>query len=211
MHLDRHRAADVHPRHGGDGEGEDPAFRQEGHQARRHLRHQRCLSHRQPPQSRHADAADLPTRRAGRLLLLHGALARYRRPDRRHEHGYLFGRPADPDHEISGSRRGQSDAGRDDQDERAAAEPRHGRSARTGHGGEDRRAAFPATDRALRPRAGARIDQGHHGPRRGHGAFPHAHDPRRRLRGRILHGRRRRRGRQEGADQGARGGARATR
>ncbi len=29
-------------------------------QSGRHLRHQRCLSHRQPSQPRHADAADLP-------------------------------------------------------------------------------------------------------------------------------------------------------
>ena len=41
--VDRHRPADVHPRHGRDGEGEDPAFRPRGHAAGRHLRHQRRL------------------------------------------------------------------------------------------------------------------------------------------------------------------------
>ena len=49
------------------------------YQAGRHLRHQRCLSDRQPPQPRHLDLADLPQGRARRLLLLHGALARHRR------------------------------------------------------------------------------------------------------------------------------------
>ena len=52
--------------------------------------------------------------------------------------------------------------------------------------------------------AGAGRDQGHHGSFRGDGARAHALDPRRRLRGRVLHGRRRHRDRQEGADQGAR-------
>ena len=37
---------------------------------------------------------------AGRLLLLHGALARYRRHARRHDHRHLFRRPADPDPEV---------------------------------------------------------------------------------------------------------------
>ena len=36
------------------------------HAAGRHLRHQRCLPHRQPPQPRHPHAADLPQGRAGR-------------------------------------------------------------------------------------------------------------------------------------------------
>ena len=35
-------------------------FGRQEHEARRHLRHQRRLSHRQPSQPRHADAADLP-------------------------------------------------------------------------------------------------------------------------------------------------------
>jgi N-methylhydantoinase B len=36
------------------------------------------------------------TGQAGGVLLLHGALARHRRHSRRHEHGHLLGRPADP-------------------------------------------------------------------------------------------------------------------
>ena len=44
----------------------------------------------------------------------------------------------------------------------------------------------------------------HHGPVRSRRAGPHAHHPRRRLRGRVVHGRRRRRHRQARADQGAR-------
>ena len=47
-------------------------------------------------------------------------------------------------------------------------------------------------------------DRGHHGSFRGHGARAHPLDPGRRLRGGVLHGRRRHRRRQEGADQGAR-------
>ena len=209
--LDRHRAADVHPRHGRDGEGENPAFRPSRHQARRHLRHQRLLSHRQPSQPCHADAADLPQGHARRLLLLHGALARHRRRARRHDHRHLLGRPADPDHEVAGSRRGQSDAGRHHPPERAAAAPRHGRSARAGHGGEDRRAALPAAPRPLRTRRGRVLDRGDHGPGRGAGARAHAHHPGRRLRGGILHGRRRHRYRQAGTDPRARGGQGATR
>ena len=123
-----------------------------GHSSRRHLCHQRLLSHRQPSQSRHADPADLPPGQAGGVLLLHGALARHRRHSRRHEHRYLLGGTADPDPQISGPRRGQSDRGRHHPAERAPAEPGHGRSARAGHRGEDRRAAFPAAHRTLRPR-----------------------------------------------------------
>ena len=67
------------------------------HRARRHPRHQRRLHHRQPSQPRHPDPADLPQGRAGRVLLLHGALARYRRHARRHDHRHLFRGPADPD------------------------------------------------------------------------------------------------------------------
>ena len=44
------------------------------------------------------------------------------------------------------------------------------------------------------------FDHRDHGPRRGDGARAHAHDSGRRLRGGILHGRRRHRHRQEGAD-----------
>ena len=54
-------------------------FGRKTHEARRHLRHQRRLSHRQPSQSLHPDAADLPSGQARRLFLLHGALARRRR------------------------------------------------------------------------------------------------------------------------------------
>ena len=118
-------------------------FGTDEHQARRHLRHQRRLPHRQPSQPRHADPADLSQGQAGRLLLLHGALARHRRHARRHDHRHLLGGPADPDHEVSGSRRGQPDPGRHHPAERAAAEPRHGRPARAGDRGEDRRAALP--------------------------------------------------------------------
>ena len=55
----------------------------------------------------------LPIFHQGKLvgvLLLHGALARYRRHSRRHEHRYLFRRAADPDPQVSRPRRGQRDA-----------------------------------------------------------------------------------------------------
>ena len=127
--------------------------------------------------------------RAGRVLLLHGALARYRRHSRRHEHRHLFGRAADPDPQISGPRRGQSDRGRLHPAECPPAEPRHGRSARAGHRGEDRRAAFPAAHRTLWPRRGARLRSRRSWitPKRWRAA--HAQHPGRRLRGGILHGR----------------------
>ena len=51
--------------------------------------------------------ADLSQGRAGRLLLLHGALARHRRHARRHDHRYLFRGPANPDPETARSRQGQ--------------------------------------------------------------------------------------------------------
>ena len=70
---------------------------------------------------------------------------------------------------------------RDHQAECAFAKPRHGRSARPDHGGEDRRAAVPRIGRSLRPRAGAGLDQDHHGSLRSDGAGPHALDPRWRL------------------------------
>ena len=38
--LDRPRPADVHPRHGRDGEGQDQAFRAGRYRSRRHPRHQ---------------------------------------------------------------------------------------------------------------------------------------------------------------------------
>ena len=142
--VDRHRPADLHPRHGGDREGEDPPLRHQEHEAGRHLRHQRFLHDRQPSQPFHLHAADLPQGQAGRLLLLHGALARRRRPARRHDHGHLFRRHPDPDREVPGSRQGQPGPGRHHPHERAAAAARHGRPARAGHRGEDRRAAVPA-------------------------------------------------------------------
>ncbi len=58
--LDRHRPADVHPRHGRDDQGEAQAFRPRRDRAGRHPRHQRRLHHRQPSQPRHPDPADLP-------------------------------------------------------------------------------------------------------------------------------------------------------
>ena len=57
--------------------------------------------YRQSPQSRHADAADLPQGHPGRFLLLHGALARHRRHARRHDDRYFFRRSANPDLEIA--------------------------------------------------------------------------------------------------------------
>ena len=119
-------------------------------------------------------------------------------------HRHLFRRAADPDPEVSGPRHGQRDAGRHHPAECAAAEPRHGRPARAGDGGEDRRAALPASCSTATARdAVLGVDRRDHGSRRGDGARAHAHDPGRRLRGRILHGRRRHRHRQAGADQGA--------
>ncbi len=126
-------------------------------------------------------------------------------------HRHLFGRAADSDPEVSGPRRGQPDGGRVHQAERAAAEPGDGRSARPGDGGEDRRAALSATDRALRARRGALVDQRYHGQRRDAGARAHAHDPGRHLRGRVLHGRRRHRHRQARCRSACASSSRATR
>ena len=72
------------------------------HQAGRHLRHQRRLHHRQPSQPHDLHAADLSQGQARRIFLLHGPLARYRRPDRRHDHRHLLGRAAGSDRQVSG-------------------------------------------------------------------------------------------------------------
>ena len=92
--------------------------------------------------------------------------------------------------------------GRHHPHERAAAAARHGRPARADHRGQDRRAALPRTARPLRPRAGDGVDRRDHGPRRSGGARAHPDHPRRRLRGGVVHGRRRRRDRQAHPDQG---------
>ena len=187
-------------------------FGKRQYQAGRHLHHQRCVPDRQPSQPRHADAADLPQARAGRLLLLHGALARHRRHARRHDHRHLFGRHPAPDPQAARGRQGQPGRGRHHPAERAAAEPRHGRPAGAGDGGEDRRAALPPAGRALRPRRRCSdaiadiMDQAEALAR----ARTRTH-PGRRLRGRVLHGRRRHRRRQAGADPRARSPSRATR
>ena len=192
----------LHPRHGGDREGEDQAFRHQEHQAGRHLRHQRFLHHRQPSQPFHLHPADLPQGQARRLLLLHGALARRRRRARRHDHRHLFRRHADPDPEVPGPRQGQPGPGRHHPHERAPAAARHGRPARADHRGEDRRAALPRTARPLRPRRGDGVDRRDHGPRRGRGARAHPDHSRRRLRGGVLARRRRHRDRQAHPGQG---------
>ena len=54
-------------------------LRRREHRAGRHPAHQRRLHHRLAPQPHDLHGADLPRRRAGRLLLLHGALAGRRR------------------------------------------------------------------------------------------------------------------------------------
>ena len=96
--------------------------------------------------------------------------------------------------------------------ERADAEPRHGRPARAGDGGEDRRAAFPPTHRALRPRRRSPtsiktiMDNAEAMARARTRTIPDGV-----YEAEVLHGRRRRRGRQAGADQGARRWSRATR
>ena len=197
--VDRHRPAELHPRHVEHGEARTSGSR---HEAGRHLRHQRRLHDRQPSQSFHLHVAGVPQGQARRLFVLHGALDRRRRHARRYDHRHFFRRSADPDHQVSGPRRRQPDAGRHHPPQRAPADPRHGRPARAGDGGEDRRAAFPAVARPLRSRAGARRDQDHHGPCRGAGAGAHAHHSRWDLRGRVVHGRRRHRDRQAGADPG---------
>ena len=132
--------------------------------------------------------------------MLHGALARHRRHPRRHEHRHFCGRTADPDPQISGPGARECDRGRYHPAECPPAEPGHGRFARAGHRGENRRTPLSRAHRALRARRRARSDRRDHGPRRGDGAHAHAHNPRRYLRGRILHGRRRHRHRPESAD-----------
>ena len=90
------------------------------------------------------------------LRLLHGALDRYRRHARRHDHGHLFRRAADSVSSSSTRPARQPGHRRHHPHECAHPEPRDGRSARAGDGGEDRRAALPPAARPLRPRAGAR-------------------------------------------------------
>ncbi len=119
--------------------------------------------------------------------------------------GDLPGGPADPDHEAARPGPGERDAHRHDPPERADSDPRHGRPARADHGGEDRRAALPAAASTATARdavagAIAAIMDNAEAMARERTRI----DPGRRLRGGILHGRRRRRDRQAGADQGAR-------
>ncbi len=87
----------------------------------------------------------------------------------------------------------------------------HGRPARPDHRGEDRRAVFfQLLDRYGRKEVHGR-DHGDHGSSRGAGSRPHAQHPGRRLRGRVLHGRRWSRDRQARCRSRSRSSSRATR
>ena len=112
------------------------------HRSGRRPAHQRRLHHRLAPQPHDLHGADLPRGRAGRLLVLHGALA----GRRRHHHGghdrHLLRRPADADREDLSQGRAERGADRPDQDERAPARARDGRFPRPARRGEDRRAAL---------------------------------------------------------------------
>ena len=202
--LDRHRPADVHPRHGGDGEGQDQAFR-------RRTTSSRATSTSptipiSPAAISTTSRFTLPIFHKGKLVGFSCCMAHWLDVGGMlggMTHRHLFRRTADPDPEVSGPRRGQSGPGRHHPQNvrlpsRAMGDLRAQVTAvKTG----ERR--FLAAARPLRPRRGARLDRRDHGPRRGGGARAHAHHPGRRLRGRVLHGRRRHRHRQARADPGA--------
>ena len=94
----------------------------------------------------------------------------------------------------------------DHQEQRAPAGARDGRFPRPDRRGQDRRAALSRHDPQIRARRRARRHRGDHGPERGAGARARARNPRRRLRGRVVHGRRRHQRRPARADPRARHG-----
>ena len=141
----------------------------------------------------------------GRLLALcrlHGALARYRRHARRHHHRHLLRGSAAPDRQ--GLPRGRRQRGhlRDHPHERAPAGAGDGRPPGPDRRGQDRRETLCRDGREIRRRRGAGGDRRDHGPERGRLARPHRRDPGRGLRGRIVHGRRRRHRRKAHPDPG---------
>ena len=176
------------------------ALRRREPRSRRHPAHQRRLHHRQPPQPHDLHGADLPRRRGGGVLLLHGALARRRRHARRRHDRHLLRRPADADREDLPQGRAERGADLDHQDQRAPARARDGRLPRPDRRGQDRRAALPRDDPEIRPRRRGRRHRGDHGSQRGGHARARRADSRRRLRGGIVHGRRRRQDRRARAD-----------
>ena len=182
-------------------QGQAQALRPGEHRSGRHPAHQRRLHHRLAPQPHDVLGADLPRRRAGRLLVLHGALAGRRRHDHRGHHRHLLRRPADADRQDPSQGRAERGADRPDQDERPPARARDGRFPRPARRGEDRRAALHGHDPQIRPRRSPRRHRGDHGPERGGGARARARHARRRLRGRVVHGRRRHQRRPARADQ----------
>ena len=82
------------------------------------------------------------------------------------DHGHLFRRAADADREDLPQGRDQRRTGVDHPDERAPRRARHGRFARAGRGGEDRREALSRDDAQVRPRRRARGHRRDHGPER---------------------------------------------
>ena len=87
--------------------------------ARRHSADQRRLHHRFASEPHDLLGADFPRRRAGRLLLLHGALAgRRRHADGRHDR-HLLRRPADAGRKDLSQRRAQRGTDLDHQEQRA--------------------------------------------------------------------------------------------
>ena len=211
--LDRPRPADVHPRHGGDDQGEARAFRRGRHRARRHPGHQRRL-HRPAATSTTSPSACRSSTRAS-CARFACCMAHWLDVG-----GMLGGITTDiyseglqiPIMKYQKRRRGQPGPGRHHPHERAHPGARDGRPARADHRGEDRRAALPRAARPLRARAGARRHRATSWTtRRRRRARARARIPGRRLRGRVVHGRRRRRHRQARPDQGARRSSRATR
>ena len=65
-------------------------FGPDGLRTGRYPAHQRRLHHWKPSQSFDVLATNFPSRQAGRVRLLHGALARRRRHARRHHDRHLF-------------------------------------------------------------------------------------------------------------------------
>ena len=204
--FDRARASDVHPRHGRDLAREARAFRDRRDRARRHSGHQRRLCDRQPPQPHHAQPADLPRRRAGRILLLHGALARYRRHAAGHHHRHLRRRAAGPHPQTAARGRAQPGPGRHHRDERPDAGTRARRPPRPAHRGPHRGAWLSRADRTLWQGCGAGRDRPDHGSVGAVRARTHPLHSGRGLRGRGLHGRRRDRYRQGDSDRRPRRG-----
>ena len=158
--LDRHRPADLHPRHGGDREGQDQAFRHQEHAARATSTSPTTPT---PPAAISITSRfTLPIFHKGKLVGFSCCMAHWLDVG-----GVLGGMTTDIYSEgLQIPILKYQDRGKVNQDlvdiirmNVRLPTARHGRPARADHGGEDRRAALPRTARPLRPRGGAGLDR----------------------------------------------------